>query len=274
MSFINEFIQDGNKRLYQEGVNKKGDKMMIIEYNNYKDIVVEFQDENACQVHTQYANFVRGNVRNNKKPVHGYHGYVGSGKYKTEGRDENGKRVHIQAYESWRKMHLRSENYDGNHPSYSDVTVCEEWWCYQNFAEWFEKNYYEVEGEFMCVDKDIKDPFSRCYSPSTCLIVPNSINEIFKNMELKPDGLPTGVHRRKDMKVERYRSETVILDEKGNVVPVRSKSCDTPEEAFEFYKKHKEMYIKQMAEKFKNKISKELYDILLEYEVIPYKRLD
>lgn len=269
MSFINEFREDGNKRLYQRGINKEGDEMLIVEYNGYDDIVVEFQDENACRVHTQYANFVRGSVRNSMKPKHGFHGYIGNGKYKTEGRGENGERLHIQAYESWRKMHLRAENFDGKHPSYEDVTICKEWWNYQNFAEWFEKNYYEVEGEVMCVDKDIKDPFSRCYSPSTCLIVPNCINELFKKMEISEEGLPTGVHRRSDSIAERYRSRTKILDENGKAKIV-SKTTKTPEEAFEFYKENKEKYIKQMAEKYKNVITKELYEILMNYEVEMY----
>lgn len=274
MSFINEFREDRSKRLYQKGVNNDGDLMMIIEYNGYDDIIVEFQDDGACKVHTQYANFVRGIVKNYNKVKYGYHGYIGVGKYASEHRDENKNRILHHSYKVWSGMHNRAENYDGKHPSYSDVTVCEEWWNYQNFAEWYEKNYYEIEGDFLCLDKDIKDPYSRVYSPNTCMLVPDCINNIFKKMEDRPDGLPIGVHRRKDMKVERYRSRTVILDEKGNPKPVNSPSTETPEEAFEFYKKHKELYIKQMAEKHKNILTEEAYKILMEYEVVPYKKLE
>ena len=166
-------------------------------------------------------------------------------------------------------MHRRAENYDGEHPSYEDVTVCEEWWDYQNFAEWYEKNYYEIEGDFLCLDKDIKDPFSRVYSPNTCILIPNVINEIFKKTAVSNDGLPTGVYRRTDTMVERYRSRTKILDENGKAKIV-SKTTKTPEEAFEFYKENKEKYIKQMAEKYKNMITKELYEILMKYEVEMY----
>ena len=272
MSFINEFREDGSKRLYQRGVNKEGDVMLIVEYNDYDDIVVEFQDENACRVHTQYANFVRGGVRNYKKPKHGYHGYVGTGKYKSEHVGENGERVLHSSYKIWSSMHRRAENFDGKHPSYEDVTVCEEWWDYQNFAEWYEKNYYEIEGDFVCLDKDIKDPYSRTYSPNTCILIPNVINELFKNTKASTDGLPNGVYRRKDRDVERYRAATKILDENGKVKKV-SKTTKTPEEAFEFYKKHKELYIKQMAEKHKHMLTKEVYELLMAYEVIDTTKL-
>lgn len=272
MSFINEFREDGSKRLYQKGVNNEGDSMMIVEYNGYDDIVVEFQDENACRVHTQYANFVRGVVKNYKKPRHGYHGYMGVGKYTSEHLDENGKRVIHSSYKIWSSMHRRAENYDGDHPSYEDVTVCEEWWDYQNFAEWYEKNYYEIEGDFLCLDKDIKDPFSRVYSPNTCILLPNVINEIFKKTTAVEDGLPVGVRRRKDLSVERYRTRTKILDENGKPKIV-GKTTKTPEEAFEFYKENKEKYIKQMAEKHKDKLTNETYDLLMAYEVIDITKL-
>lgn len=34
--YINEYIPDG-QRMWQIGVNKKGEKMQIIQYQNYKD---------------------------------------------------------------------------------------------------------------------------------------------------------------------------------------------------------------------------------------------
>ena len=44
-------------------------------------------------------------------------------------------------------------------------------------------------------------------------------------------------------------------------------SFDTPEEAFMVYKKVKEKYIKEVAEKYKNKIPLILYKSLIKYEV-------
>lgn len=45
---------------------------------------------------------------------------------------------------------------------------------------------------------------------------------------------------------------------------------DTPEEAFEEYKRHKQADILVMADKYKNKVPKKVYDALLRYEVKPY----
>lgn len=266
--YLNEFKELGSERLGQVGVNKEGDQMVIVEYNDYKDVTVVFPKTN-CKVHTQYVNFLKGYVKNYNKVRFGNHGYLGQGKYKSEGRDSNGNRQHIQAYESWRKMHLRAENFDGEHPSYADVTICEEWWNYQNFAAWFEENYYDIEDDFMCVDKDIINPISKIYSPETCCIVPNKINDIFKKPKSDTKELPTGVHLRKDMKAVRYRSRTKVYDEYGNLKTV-SKTTKTPEEAFEFYKENKEKYIKQVAYMYKPEIPERVYIAMMNYKVVPY----
>lgn len=44
----------------------------------------------------------------------------------------------------------------------------------------------------------------------------------------------------------------------------------TPEDAFEEYKKHKQAEILIMANKYKNKVPKKVYDALLRFEVQPY----
>lgn len=45
---------------------------------------------------------------------------------------------------------------------------------------------------------------------------------------------------------------------------------NTPEEAFNDYKRHKQADILIMADKYKNKIPKHVYEALLRYEVKPY----
>ena len=58
--------------------------------------------------------------------------------------------------------------------NYLDVTVCEEWHNFQNFAKWFYENYYEISGEKMRLDKDI-------------LIKGNKMSETFQNHWAIPD---------------------------------------------------------------------------------------
>ena len=44
-------------------------------------------------------------------------------------------------------------------------------------------------------------------------------------------------------------------------------SFDSEEEAFYAYKEFKEQYIKQVADEYKDKIPKKLYDAMYKYEV-------
>ena len=52
-----------------------------------------------------------------------------------------------------------------NCSSYKDVIVCKEWHNFQNFAKWYEDNYYQFRDEIMQVDKDILKHGNKEYSP-------------------------------------------------------------------------------------------------------------
>lgn len=63
--------------------------------------------------------------------------------------------------------------------SYKGCTVCEEWHNYQNFAKWYEDNYYNCEEELE-LDKDIIIYGNKLYSPETCLFVPKLVNTSYR----------------------------------------------------------------------------------------------
>ena len=65
------------------------------------------------------------------------------------------------------------------YPTYIDCKVCEEWLNFQNFAKWYYNNYYEIENEKICLDKDILHKGNKIYSPDNCVFVPNNINVLF-----------------------------------------------------------------------------------------------
>ena len=267
-NYLNESLPVTD-RIGQIGVNKDGDKMQIIEYYTYDDIEVKFLDGNNCVVHTQYVNFLKGSVKNYNKIIYGLHGYLGQGPYTSEHRDENGKRVLHNEYGIWRNIHERAGNFDSKHPSYKDVTVCEEWWNFQNFAKWYNERRYDTGEDFLCIDKDLLVPGNREYAPDKCCLIPNSINEIFRNYEnykKNNDGLPAGIHRRTDSKSIRYRSEGVYLDELGNKCKIR-KTFTNALDAFIFYKDYKELYIQQLANKYKDKLDTNVYNILINYKI-------
>ena len=268
MGYLNESLPTEN-RLNQVGINKMGDVMKIIEYNGYDDIYVKFMDGNNCIVHTQYINFLNGVVKNYNKITHGFKGYLGQGEYKSEHR-ENGKRVHHKSYSIWSGMHDRAGNFDGRHPSYKDVYVCDEWCNYQNFAKWYEeRDIVNIKNDFMCIDKDLLHPSSRVYSPDTCCLIPNRINEIFKdydNYSKNNHGLPIGVMFRneKDRKSVGFKVIKRELNHKGATI-YTSKTFNNVPDAFKYYKMNKEKYIQDLAIYYKPILDDNVFKALMSY---------
>ena len=154
------------------------------------------------------------------------------------------------------------KNFQEKEPSYKDVTVCEEWLCYQNFAKWYEENYYEVENEEMELDKDILIKGNKIYSPSTCIFVPKGINCLFTNRKNNRGDLPIGVNKQGD----KFRSSCCNGRNKRVVLG----TFDDKHNAFLMYKINKELVIESMANKYKNKIPIKLYISMLNYKIEEY----
>lgn len=156
--------------------NNQGLLMKIIRCENANNIDVEFEDGYVSK-NKRYKEFKNGSIKNPYYPDVYNIGYIGEGKYKSK---ENNKIT--KEYKHW--IHMLQRCYDNKfqekHPTYNGCSVCEEWLNFQNFAEWFNKNYYEIDNETMCLDKDIlSDKTNKIYSPNTCLIVPKRINSLF-----------------------------------------------------------------------------------------------
>ena len=113
-------------------------------------------------------------------------GYIGEGKYN--------KKDYEKIYNTWSDMLRRCyEPYFINkNLAYIDCYVHDEWHNFQNFAKWYEENYYEIKEQRMCLDKDILNKGNKIYSSETCLIVPQVINQLFVKPRIKND-LPIGV---------------------------------------------------------------------------------
>lgn len=187
------------------------------------------------------------------KTVYGV-GYLGEGDYPAF---INKKKT--RCYMTWTDMIKRcyDEN-DTKHATYKGCEVCEEWHCYQNFAQWYQDNYYEVNNELMNLDKDILIKGNKIYSPETCIYVPQRINSLFIKSNKIRGEYPIGVtkHRNKFEAHLKKDNKQICLG-----------SYSTPEEAFLAYKIAKEQYIKEVAEEYKDKIPYRLYEALMNYEV-------
>lgn len=246
-------------RTEEINTSNEGYKMKIVKYKDAMNIVVEFQDKHKAKVHTRYSVFKNGQIKN---PFHKSIfnvGYIGQGKYKT---NANGKPTKV--YNHWRDMLKRCYNpyYLNKEPTYIDCYVCEEWLCFQNFAEWFYKNYYEIEGEKMCLDKDILCKGNKVYSPKTCIFVPQRINNLFTKRQNDRGNYPVGVNSHKRDKILEVHCSTL-----EKIEYLGRFSLDKPFQAFTCYKNYKENYIKWVANEYKDLIPKKLYDALCKYQV-------
>lgn len=112
----------------------------------------------------------------------------------------------------------------------------------------------------MCLDKDILFKLNRIYSPNTCCFTPEKINLLFCRRQNKRGDFPIGITY--DKNYNQYRSQL-----NKNNKRISSGSFNTPEKAFQAYKKEKEKYIKEMADQYKDKIPQKLYEAMYKYEI-------
>ena len=132
---------------------------------------------------------------------------------------------------------------------------------FQNFGEWFENNYYEIDGETMHLDKDILCKGNKEYASDKMIFVPERINTLFCKSDATRGDCPIGVSYYKAS--NKYTAKCNIGEDGYKFLGY----YDTPHTAFLAYKEFKEQYIKQIADEYKNKIPKKLYDAMYAWTV-------
>ena len=244
------------KRLGETRINNNGSKMWIVDYKNATDITVRFENGYICK--TRYGEFIRGKVSNPYDRTVYNIGYLGEGKYKTY----NNEKVTPQ-YQTWKDMLKRCYSIKEieKYPTYKKCSVCEEWHNFQNFAKWYDENYYEIECQRMCLDKDILCKGNTIYAPETCVFVPNNINTLFINCKSKRGSLPIGITY--DKKNNNYQAKCSM----GNGKSKHLGKFTSVEDAFNCYKKNKELIIKEIANQYKNLIPQKVYEAMMNYVV-------
>ena len=236
--------------------------MKIIEYNGNHNIVVEFQDKYQARVHTNYKCFSLGETKNPYCPSVCGVGITGN-KYPTRINNKKSKE-----YAVWTDMLLRcfDDRTKEKRPTYRDVVCCDEWLLFDNFYEWlhsqpnFDKWY---NGDRWEIDKDILFKGNKIYSPKTCCLTPNNVNQLFVKGNAARGELPIGVWKFRNKYYAQCRNTL------NNNEQERLGGYSTFEQAFHAYKTFKENIIKQVAkiEYDKNSITKECYEAMLNYQV-------
>jgi hypothetical protein len=246
------------ERIGKTNENNYGSIMKVVNYINSHDIVVEFI-EFGNLVKATWQQFNDGEIKNPfDRSIFGV-GYLGTGKYMAYIN-----RIATPQYASWK--HMLERCYDDKlhkkFSTYKNCKVVEEWHNFQNFAAWYDQNYYNVEGERMHLDKDILHKGNKIYSPETCVFVPNSINTLFTKRDSARGDTPIGVTYVKRDNI--YAARCMNGKGKGRK---SLGSHSTPEEAFYAYKSYKEQLIKHIAEEYKEFIPHKLYQAMITYKV-------
>ena len=246
-----------NSRIGEVFITNEGYKIEIIEYNNCDDLVIEFQDKYKTRIPARYRHCKTGKIRNPNHPSVLGVGRLGIGDYKCS---INGKTTVF--YDLWNGVLQRGFDlkFKAKHPTYNEVIVNAECFCFQDFAEWLDDNWYDIEGERMEVDKDILIKGNKEYRFDRMILVPQRINTLFVKSDAIRGDYPIGVSYNKN--TNKYQAKCKV-DGKTKYL-----GCyDTSEKAFEVYKQFKETYIKKVADEYKDKIPKKLYDAMYVYEI-------
>ena len=236
--------------------------MIITEYRKYSDIDIYFPEYDWIARNREYKDFRKGNIKCPYERRYFGVGYLGEGKYKTR---ENGKNTRV--YDTWKGMLQRcySNKSHERNPTYLGCKISEEFHNFQNFAEWFYNNYYEIEGEQMHLDKDILYKHNKVYSPNTCIFVPQRINSLFTKRQNARGESVIGTSTCKNGK---YQVQCHLINPKtGKSKYEHLGYYETQEKGFEVYKCYKERNIKEVADYYKDKIPKKLYNVMYDYEV-------
>lgn len=235
-----------NKLKYENTVfktNMCGD-CIVVEYRGAKDVTVRFEDTGFETTVAMYS-LQKGEVKDRLKPSFYGVGVVGEAFVKND-----------QMYNTW--MCMLNRCYGATHTKknspYKDCSVSENFKYYPYFKEWCNKQI-GFGNKGWALDKDILVKGNRVYSEDTCCLVPAEINSLLTRYTKESDTCK-GVYYNK--KLGKFSAHLL-----GKYIGLFT----TELEAFQVYKQAKEAYIKEVANKWKDRIDNRVYEALMNWGV-------
>lgn len=237
-------------RTGEKHTTNQGDKFTIIASNGANDCTIQFECGGTVKK-IRYGNITKGSVDNPYKPTVCGVGFEGQGKFSFS---QNKK-----AKSAWSSMLVRCYGNENNMktPTYSDKEICNDWNCFQNFAEWFESNWKPYMDKTWQLDKDILVKGNKVYSPDTCDFVPQELNLLFTTSKTGRK-LPLGVYSNGN----NFIAAITINNEYFYLG-----TDELPEETFKIFKVAKEAHIKNMADKWRPLLSERIYQGMINYPI-------
>ena len=234
--------------------NLSGD-FKVLKYNDKTNVEIQFINTGYEAV-VELGNIRNGNVKDPYSPSVCGVGVSGT-KYPIT---VNG--VKTKEYELWRDMLKRcySDKYQKKYPTYKGCEVSDNFKSYEYFYEWCNKQIGFGMADFE-LDKDLLIKGNKVYSENTCVFIPAEINSLLTKCTASRGAYLIGVcwHKR----------DKVFMATVGKSKGKREHLgyFKTELEAFNAYKEVKESFIKEQAEKWKDKIDLRAYEALMNYQV-------
>ena len=235
--------------------SKSSGDFKIVKYNNSRNVDIQFVTT-GFETSAQLEHIKNGNVKDPYvASVHGV-GIAGA-KYPIT---ING--VHTKEYELWCNMLKRcySDTYQKKQPTYEGCEVSDNFKSYEYFYGWCnEQISFGVDG--FELDKDLLIKGNKFYSEDSCVFLPKEINSVLTKSTASRGEYLIGVYWSKTHKA--FAAQ--VRKSKGK--RERLGYFKTETEAFNSYKKAKESFIKEQANKWKGDIDDRAYNALMNYRV-------
>ena len=253
MKYLNDVsYKDCVGKVYE---SKLSGDFKIVKYNNARDVQIQFL-KTGYEATVQLEHIKSGSIKDPYVQSVYAIGIIGT-KYPV---GEGGKDT--KEYTLWKNMLQRcySEVYKKQQPTYEGCEVSDNFKCYEYFYEWcYSQIGFDNEGWHL--DKDLLIKGNKVYSESTCVFLPQEINNILTKSASSRGEHLIGVSWNKTNKAFKAR----INKNKGKSEHLGY--FKTEIEAFNTYKVAKESFVKEQAEKWKDKIDDRAYEALMNYTV-------
>lgn len=170
----------------------------------------------------------------------------------------DGNRVTTRAEAKYATMKQRCNENGLHQKQFQSYVGCNSGFIdFQDFAEWCQRQIGYFENGFQ-LDKDLLVKGNKVYNKNTAVFIPREVNMVIVTSRLTRGAYPLGVSKQKkkfQVNVRLYNRNKYLG------------TYDTPEEAFNAYKVAKEQHIKELANKWHDKIDPRAYEALMNYQV-------
>lgn len=232
--------------------NKSG-SLFTTKYVSAEEVYVQFINT-GYETKAELGQIRKGNVKDKLSPsVYGV-GILGENTTKFNGKS-------IKEYMLWKGILQRcyDSKFQERCKTYEGVTLSDNFKSYQYFIDWCNNQIgFDLEG--WQLDKDILVKGNKVYSEDTCCFVPKEINMLFTKGDSKRGNYPIGVSY--DQQASNFRSDIRMYGKNSGLGYFK-----TSEAAFLAYKEAKEVHIKNLANKWKDKLDVRVYRALVNYQV-------